>query len=104
MVNFTDLKYDTFLFHRYACSLLRQGMKQIIITLDTADIITLEKGSDKAATIKVGKLLLTTVTMVLCSSRCIFFFIVAASVGGGAYFIFTSYYVFVHFRFCCGVC
>jgi hypothetical protein len=46
--------YDTF--HRYACSLLRQGMKQITITLETADIIALEKGSDKAATAKVRKL------------------------------------------------
>jgi phospholipid-translocating ATPase len=45
--------YDTF--HRYACSLLRQGMKQITITLETSDIIALEKGSDKAATAKASK-------------------------------------------------
>jgi hypothetical protein len=46
--------YDTI--HRYACSLLRQGMKQITITLETSDIIALEKGSDKAAAAKVRKL------------------------------------------------
>jgi hypothetical protein len=45
--------HDTFL--RYACSLLRQGMKQITITLETADIIALEKGSGKAAVAKVRK-------------------------------------------------
>ncbi|KAF8726933.1 hypothetical protein HU200_019419 [Digitaria exilis] len=51
----TGDKMETAINIGYACSLLRQGMKQIIITLDTADIITLEKGSDKAATIKASK-------------------------------------------------
>ena len=56
-----NLKSDA-LFHRYACSLLRQGMKQITITLDTPDIIALEKGGDKGAINKVDKVLLIIVT------------------------------------------
>jgi phospholipid-translocating ATPase len=33
-------------------------MKQITITLETADVIALEKGSDKAALTKVGRIIL----------------------------------------------
>jgi hypothetical protein len=53
IVKFMNLIYILSL-HRYACSLLRQGMKQITITLETDDIIALEKGGDKAAVTKVG--------------------------------------------------
>jgi phospholipid-translocating ATPase len=53
--NFMNLKILNAPFHRYACSLLRQGMKQITITLDTPDIIALEKGGDRAAIAKVEK-------------------------------------------------
>ena len=38
---------------RYACSLLRQGMKPIVITLDSPDINALEKQGDKEAIAKV---------------------------------------------------
>nr|XP_048328827.1 probable phospholipid-transporting ATPase 8 isoform X2 [Ziziphus jujuba var. spinosa] len=38
----------------YACSLLRQDMKQIIITLDSPDIIALEKQGDKEAVAKAS--------------------------------------------------
>lgn len=38
---------------RYACSLLREGMKKILITLDSPDIETLEKQGDKDAVAKV---------------------------------------------------
>ncbi|GAU16252.1 hypothetical protein TSUD_298840 [Trifolium subterraneum] len=34
---------------KYACSLLRQDMKQIVITLDSSDILSLEKQGDKEA-------------------------------------------------------
>ncbi|PUZ64409.1 hypothetical protein GQ55_3G141700 [Panicum hallii var. hallii] len=51
----TGDKMETAINIGYACSLLRQGMKQIIITLETADIIELEKGSDKAAITKASK-------------------------------------------------
>ncbi|RWW70132.1 hypothetical protein BHE74_00022203 [Ensete ventricosum] len=40
----------------YACSLLRQGMKQIIITLDGPEIIRLEKDGNKDAFAKVTRL------------------------------------------------
>lgn len=49
-----NLKHDTIV-SRYACSLLRQGMKQITITLETADIVALEKANDKEALAKVRK-------------------------------------------------
>ena len=37
----------------FACSLLRQGMKQIIINLDTPEILALEKAGEKTAIAKV---------------------------------------------------
>lgn len=37
----------------FACSLLRQGMKQIIINLDFPEIQALEKAGEKAAITKV---------------------------------------------------
>jgi hypothetical protein len=37
-------------------------MKQITITLETADIIALEKGSDKAALTKVGRIIYSSVS------------------------------------------
>lgn len=43
----------------YACSLLRQGMNQIIINLETPDIIATEKGGDKDATARVNTYLVT---------------------------------------------
>lgn len=39
--------------NRYACSLLRQGMKQIVITLDSQDIDVLRTQGDKEAIAKV---------------------------------------------------
>lgn len=48
--------YGNCKFYRYACSLLRQDMKQIIITLDSPDIIALEKHGDKEAVAKVKKI------------------------------------------------
>lgn len=38
----------------YACSLLRQGMKQIVISLESPDIIALEKHSNKKAIAKAS--------------------------------------------------
>lgn len=40
---------------RYACSLLRQGMKQISITLDAPEIVSVEKSGNKDAIAKVKK-------------------------------------------------
>ncbi|CAL4902489.1 unnamed protein product [Urochloa decumbens] len=51
----TGDKMETAINIGYACSLLRQGMKQITITLETEDIIALEKGSNKAAITKASK-------------------------------------------------
>ncbi|KAM3399257.1 hypothetical protein ACQJBY_004573 [Aegilops geniculata] len=51
----TGDKMETAINIGYACSLLRQGMKQITITLDTPDIIALEKGGDKGAINKASK-------------------------------------------------
>jgi phospholipid-translocating ATPase len=44
-----------FLVFSFACSLLRQGMTQIIITLEAPDIIALEKNGDKYSIAKVNK-------------------------------------------------
>jgi len=43
-------------FDRYACSLLRQDMKQIVVTLDSSDILSLEKQEDKEALKKVNSI------------------------------------------------
>ena len=42
------------IFFRYACHLLRQDMRQIVITLDAPDIIAIEKQGDKEAVAKVN--------------------------------------------------
>ncbi|URE48278.1 E1-E2 ATPase [Musa troglodytarum] len=52
----TGDKMETAINIGYACSLLRQGMKQIIITLDRPEIIRLEKGGNKDAFAKVTRL------------------------------------------------
>lgn len=51
----TGDKMETAINIGYACSLLRQGMKQIMITLDTPEIIGLEKAGEKAAIAKASK-------------------------------------------------
>ncbi|XP_004236954.1 putative phospholipid-transporting ATPase 9 [Solanum lycopersicum] len=51
----TGDKMETAINIGYACSLLRQGMKQIIINLETPDIIATEKGGDKDAIAKTSK-------------------------------------------------
>ncbi|KNA24962.1 hypothetical protein SOVF_010870, partial [Spinacia oleracea] len=50
----TGDKMETAINIGYACSLLRQGMKQIVISLDSADIISLEKRGDKEAITKAS--------------------------------------------------
>ena len=42
-----------YLFDRFACSLLRRDMKQIIINLETPEIHSLEKTGEKDAIAKV---------------------------------------------------
>lgn len=49
-------KINDSIFYRYACSLLRQDMKKIVITLDSPDILSLEKQGDKEALAKVTTL------------------------------------------------
>ncbi|MBA0773015.1 hypothetical protein Gotri_008320 [Gossypium trilobum] len=51
----TGDKMETAINIGYACSLLRQGMKQIIINLDTPGIQSLEKTGDKDAVIKASR-------------------------------------------------
>ncbi|KAJ4961095.1 hypothetical protein NE237_021005 [Protea cynaroides] len=51
----TGDKLETAVNIGYACSLLREGMKQIVITLDTPDIIALEKQGDKEAIAKASR-------------------------------------------------
>ncbi|CBI27109.3 unnamed protein product, partial [Vitis vinifera] len=51
----TGDKMETAINIGFACSLLRQGMKQIIISLETPDIKALEKVGDKAVIIKASK-------------------------------------------------
>ncbi|KAK8657651.1 hypothetical protein V6N13_035880 [Hibiscus sabdariffa] len=51
----TGDKMETAINIGYACSLLRQGMKQIIITLDAPEIQSLEKTGDKNAIIKASR-------------------------------------------------
>lgn len=51
----TGDKMETAINIGYACSLLRQGMKQIIVNLEAQDIIELEKGDNKDATTKASK-------------------------------------------------
>ncbi|KAK8265734.1 hypothetical protein V6Z12_D12G197600 [Gossypium hirsutum] len=51
----TGDKMETAINIGYACSLLRQGMKQIIINLDTPEIQSLEKTGDKDAVIKASR-------------------------------------------------
>ncbi|XP_061363200.1 probable phospholipid-transporting ATPase 8 [Gastrolobium bilobum] len=50
----TGDKMETAVNIGYACSLLRQDMKQIVITLDSPDILSLEKQGDKEALIKAS--------------------------------------------------
>ncbi|ONK66265.1 uncharacterized protein A4U43_C06F5920 [Asparagus officinalis] len=51
----TGDKMETAINIGFACSLLRQGMKQIIITLETPDIVALEKQGNKDAIVKAHK-------------------------------------------------
>ncbi|KAK4399890.1 putative phospholipid-transporting ATPase 9 [Sesamum angolense] len=51
----TGDKMETAINIGYACSLLRQGMKQITITLDAPEIIALEKMGEKNAIAKASK-------------------------------------------------
>ncbi|CAL9183655.1 unnamed protein product [Musa hybrid cultivar] len=51
----TGDKMETAINIGFACSLLRQGMKQIIITLDGPEIIHLEKDGNKEAIAKVSR-------------------------------------------------
>ncbi|KAJ4770396.1 Phospholipid-transporting ATPase [Rhynchospora pubera] len=51
----TGDKMETAINIGFACSLLRQGMNQIIITLDTPDIVAIEKTGDKNAIAKASK-------------------------------------------------
>ncbi|KAK4373291.1 hypothetical protein RND71_008675 [Anisodus tanguticus] len=51
----TGDKMETAINIGYASSLLRQGMKQLIINLETPDIIATEKGGDKDATARASK-------------------------------------------------
>ncbi|KAK9271574.1 hypothetical protein L1049_001935 [Liquidambar formosana] len=51
----TGDKMETAVNIGYACSLLRQGMKQIVITLDSPDIHALEKQGDKDAIAKASR-------------------------------------------------
>ncbi|KAI9177677.1 hypothetical protein LWI28_018029 [Acer negundo] len=50
----TGDKMETAINIGYACSLLRQGMRQIVITLDSPDIEALEKQGDKEAVAKAS--------------------------------------------------
>ncbi|MCD7472612.1 putative phospholipid-transporting ATPase 9 [Datura stramonium] len=51
----TGDKMETAINIGYACSLLRQGMKQIIITLESPDIIAVEKAGEKNAITRASK-------------------------------------------------
>ncbi|KAL4205060.1 hypothetical protein AMTRI_Chr01g135270 [Amborella trichopoda] len=51
----TGDKMETAINIGFACSLLRQGMKQIIVALETPDIKALEKQGDKVAIAKASK-------------------------------------------------
>ncbi|KAL2546544.1 putative phospholipid-transporting ATPase 9 [Forsythia ovata] len=51
----TGDKMETAINIGYACSLLRQGMKQIIINLETPEIMVLEKTGEKNAIAKASK-------------------------------------------------
>ncbi|KAK8604466.1 hypothetical protein V6N13_099408 [Hibiscus sabdariffa] len=51
----TGDKMETAINIGYACSLLRQGMKQIIVTLDAPEMQSLEKTGDKDAIIKASR-------------------------------------------------
>ncbi|XP_059308703.1 putative phospholipid-transporting ATPase 9 [Lycium ferocissimum] len=51
----TGDKMETAINIGYACSLLRQGMKQITINLETPDIIATEKGGDKDSIARASK-------------------------------------------------
>ncbi|KAJ7970838.1 Phospholipid-transporting ATPase [Quillaja saponaria] len=50
----TGDKMETAINIGYACSLLRQDMKQIVITLESPDIVSLEKQGDKEALAKAS--------------------------------------------------
>ncbi|KAJ6792772.1 putative phospholipid-transporting ATPase 9 [Iris pallida] len=51
----TGDKMETAINIGFACSLLRQGMKQIVITLESPDIVSLEKQGNKDAISKASK-------------------------------------------------
>jgi len=81
--NMTSLIWKFLCGCRFACSLLRQGMKQIIISSDTPETKSLEKMEDKSAADAVNdsdpKLLSTDTgchlachEMIACSLGCYF--------------------------------
>lgn len=49
----TSFNFQIYGICRFACSLLRQGMKQIIITLDTPEIQAVERTGEKSAITEV---------------------------------------------------
>nr|GEV50343.1 putative phospholipid-transporting ATPase 9 [Tanacetum cinerariifolium] len=51
----TGDKMETAINIGFACSLLRQGMKQIIITLESPEIVSAEKAGDKNVIAKISK-------------------------------------------------
>ncbi|CAH9124190.1 unnamed protein product [Cuscuta epithymum] len=51
----TGDKMETAINIGYACSLLRQGMKQIVISLDTPEILALERAGDKKGAATASK-------------------------------------------------
>ncbi|XP_022149003.1 putative phospholipid-transporting ATPase 9 isoform X2 [Momordica charantia] len=51
----TGDKMETAINIGFACSLLRQDMKQIVVTLETLEIQTMEKTGDKASIIKASR-------------------------------------------------
>ncbi|CAM8894152.1 unnamed protein product [Rhodiola kirilowii] len=51
----TGDKMETAVNIGYACSLLREGMRQIVITLDSPDIVMLQKQGDKEAVTKASR-------------------------------------------------
>ncbi|KAJ4973240.1 hypothetical protein NE237_006414 [Protea cynaroides] len=50
----TGDKMETAVNIGYACNLLREGMRQIVITLDKPEVIAIEKGGDKEAIAKAS--------------------------------------------------
>ncbi|XP_028556647.1 putative phospholipid-transporting ATPase 9 isoform X2 [Dendrobium catenatum] len=102
----TGDKMETAINIGFACSLLRQGMKQLIITLDSPDIVLLEKQGNKDAINKasmesVSRQIIEGKKLLSCSSSASFALIIDGKSLTYALDV-TVKNIFLELAICCG--